>query len=573
MLPPLKTCWQEREIESMKPRAYSYIRFSTPEQEKGDSLRRQIALSEGYAKKHGLVLDDSMRLTDKGLSAYRGTHRTKGALGEFLRLAEAGQIPRGSILIVENLDRLSREQVLDALNQFTSIIRAGIKVVTLQDGMEYDEESVNQNWAQLIISITYMARAHDESEAKSKRLSAVWEEKRSRIDERKMTAAAPAWVRLSEDRTEFALIPEAASAVEVIFRKKLEGKGTERIEKELNGDPRVWKPAVSSRNKTGGWRKSYITKILRSRAVIGEFQPLKKGQAVGEPILNYYPPAISPDLFYQVQAVLTANAERNGNAGGRTGKASSLFTHVIKCGLCGSPIHYIDKGKPPKGAGYLHCDRARRLKECSAKAIRYDEFEQLFFENFEELDLSELMPGKDEIQTRLNELERSIVVSRQRLVEISGEIENLADSIARTGDSRVRGGLEARLSKAYDQKDALETQSREYDREASQLRQDRVKLKDDIDEATQVYHLLDSAQNEEDRIALRLRLRRQIQKMVEWVKVYPLQEPYERIQETDESGVVKVMHSRYIDKVRIKFKGSRNLRVLHLKGHSVLVES
>jgi DNA invertase Pin-like site-specific DNA recombinase len=38
-----------------KPTAYSYIRFSTPEQIKGDSLRRQVELSEAYAAKHQAI--------------------------------------------------------------------------------------------------------------------------------------------------------------------------------------------------------------------------------------------------------------------------------------------------------------------------------------------------------------------------------------------------------------------------------------------------------------------------------------------------------------------------------------
>ena len=109
----------------MEPKAYSYIRFSSPEQEKGDSLRRQIQLSEEYCKQHGLILEDTLLLTDKGLSAYKGNHRTKGALGEFLRLVEEGKIPPGSVLLVENLDRLSREQILDAINQCTPITTAG----------------------------------------------------------------------------------------------------------------------------------------------------------------------------------------------------------------------------------------------------------------------------------------------------------------------------------------------------------------------------------------------------------------------------------------------------------------
>jgi DNA invertase Pin-like site-specific DNA recombinase len=555
----------------MEPKAYSYIRFSSPEQEKGDSLRRQIQLSEEYCKQNGLILDDTLKLTDKGLSAYKGHHRTKGALGEFLRLVEAGEIPQGSILLVENLDRLSREQVLDALNQFTGIIRAGIKVVTLQDGMEYDQESINQNWAQLIISITYMARAHEESKLKSERVAAAWENKRNNGD-KKLTAKAPAWVRLSEDRTKFILIPEAAKAVELIYRKKLAGKGTGRIERELNEDPNVWKPPKTGRNKTGGWRGSYINKILRSRAVIGEFQPHKKGQPIGDPIPDYFPPVIDKDLFYQVQAILKANAEKNGNAGGKTGKANNLFVHIAKCGLCGYPMHFINKGKPPKGGKYLVCDASRRLKTCTAKPIRYEEFEQLFFDNFEELDISQLIPGEDETQARINELEKLLTVNRQRLLEIDSKVENFSDTIGRTKDSRIREQLEKKLSQAFDDKERLESENKKFEREITELRQQKAGLEKDIEQAKEIYQLLNSAQGEAERIELRLRLRQQIQKSIEWIKIYPLQEPYQEIQETEEPGIVKIMKSKYIDKVRIKFRGSRDLRVLYLKNHAELSE-
>lgn len=63
------------------PKPYSYILFSTPEQEKGDSIRRQVELRDKYVREHGLTLDNSLRLTDRGLSDYKGLQRTKGALG------------------------------------------------------------------------------------------------------------------------------------------------------------------------------------------------------------------------------------------------------------------------------------------------------------------------------------------------------------------------------------------------------------------------------------------------------------------------------------------------------------
>ena len=39
-----------------RPRAYSYVRFSTPEQMRGDSFRRQTEAAERYAAAHGLDL-------------------------------------------------------------------------------------------------------------------------------------------------------------------------------------------------------------------------------------------------------------------------------------------------------------------------------------------------------------------------------------------------------------------------------------------------------------------------------------------------------------------------------------
>jgi DNA invertase Pin-like site-specific DNA recombinase len=41
-------------------KAYSYVRFSTPDQAKGDSKRRQIAMTAEYAERHNLDLDDSL---------------------------------------------------------------------------------------------------------------------------------------------------------------------------------------------------------------------------------------------------------------------------------------------------------------------------------------------------------------------------------------------------------------------------------------------------------------------------------------------------------------------------------
>ena len=357
---------------SNSPKCFSYIRFSSSEQLKGDSLNRQLQLSKKYASKKNLILDESLSMRDLGISAFKGEHASKGALGHFLKLIEDGLIPRGSFLLVESLDRLSREQVLDAFNQFLSIIRKGITIVTLIDEMEYSEKTLNTNFSQLIISLTIMSRAHEESLSKSKRLAAAWEVKRKNLKNTKLTKKCPAWLRLDRDAQEFVEISERGNIIKEIFELYLDGFGASAICKKLN------KAGINTWGRSkNGWHESYIQKILHNRAVLGEFQPhiLNNGKRmpVGDPIQGYYPRIISDRDFFKVQNKLNENKK----FGGKNGKISNLFSGMAKCGYCQSSMVYINKGKPPKGRSYLVCDRARRGAGCEYHSIKYDEFEKI----------------------------------------------------------------------------------------------------------------------------------------------------------------------------------------------------
>ena len=80
-----------------KPQAYSYLRFSTAEQMKGDSFRRQTAMAEEYARRHGLELDQDLTFNDLGVSAFRGRNTEAGRLGDFLAAVNAGLVPPAPI--------------------------------------------------------------------------------------------------------------------------------------------------------------------------------------------------------------------------------------------------------------------------------------------------------------------------------------------------------------------------------------------------------------------------------------------------------------------------------------------
>ena len=109
-----------------RPQAYSYIRMSTDLQLKGDSLRRQLEASTRYAAENDLDLVEDIRLEDIGVSAFKGANVSGGALGRFFEAVQTGKITRGSYLLVESLDRISRQELRKSLQIFLSIIDAGI---------------------------------------------------------------------------------------------------------------------------------------------------------------------------------------------------------------------------------------------------------------------------------------------------------------------------------------------------------------------------------------------------------------------------------------------------------------
>ena len=215
--------------------AYSYVRFSSPEQIKGDSVRRQYEATRSYCDRNGLVLDESLSLRDLGISAFKGKNATQGALSAFIRAVESGRVPPGSTLIVESLDRLSRDQLGRAQTLVLGILEQGITIVTLSPEREYTPDSANNLGAAIEIIVT-LYRAHEESAMKSRRVGAAWTAKRKNIHRRKLTAVCPAWLSLSDDRTEFHVVPEVAETVRRIFEMVVDGYGVAAIARNFNGD-------------------------------------------------------------------------------------------------------------------------------------------------------------------------------------------------------------------------------------------------------------------------------------------------------------------------------------------------
>lgn len=443
-------------MTGMQPIAYSYIRFSSVRQSKGDSLRRQTKLSEDYALQHGLTLDTTLHMHDLGVSAYDGSNITKGALGEFLKVVEAGRVARGSFLLVESLDRLSRAAVLDALQIFTQILNAGITIVTLMDGMEYSRESAEKNWAQLIISISIMARAVEESATKSNRVLTAWQRKRDGAVAKKTTAKGPAWLKLNREENRFEVIEERAKIIRYIYKLSASGLGNYTIVKRLNAEGIPFYG-----NENGIWRATSVQWLLISRAVMGEHQPCKmvndRATPDGDPIPDYFPAIISEEQFYKVRAIRSARDKGADKTIRKKGVAyPNLFTGFCKCGYCGGGMIFVGSGRTvnhEKGKyRYLTCHNAKHALGCTKARIPYHQFEHDFLEDLAELDLSQIFnDGED---TELARLQSEHGVMLGQLADTKVKLQRLLDAMMES-DSPPRTVI-AKISELEAQQDTLE---------------------------------------------------------------------------------------------------------------------
>jgi DNA invertase Pin-like site-specific DNA recombinase len=377
------------------PRAYSYIRFSRPEQMRGDSLRRQKAAADDWAKAKGIVIDETLQ--DLGVSGFRGRNRTEGALSKFLALVEEGRIARGSYLILESLDRMSREAVIDILPRFLDLINAGVTIVTLFDRQEYSRERLRNDWTPLVMGLAVMARSHEESKTKSERLNTMWTNKRN--GDAVMTAAVPGWLEVrkgADGKRTIVEIPERVAVVRRIFAETIAGYGKRSIAIRLN------KERVPTFGRSRGWQPSYVIKLLAARTVLGELQTMTRGEdgirrPAREPHIGYYPQIIDEVTWARAQA---ASRNRFHAAGRRGSGAKHLLLGLVRCGECGSRMARVNKGIPPRGGVHFACSDAIRSVSCTnTRKWRVDIIEAKVIGKLYAADLEQIMnpPEPDSI--------------------------------------------------------------------------------------------------------------------------------------------------------------------------------
>ncbi len=363
--------------------AIIYARFSSAEQSKGYSLERQQTLGAEFAAEQGWVVEKS--ISDEGRSAFHGANRLEGSELHQFELEARNGLHRGKVLVVENIDRLSRQGAKAAAQLIWSINECGIDVATFHDGHIYRAGSESE-MIDLFKVIILAQQAHDESDKKSKRTAASW---RSRLD--RIAAGekdipmpnVPLWIDRVDGK--YVLNEHRAKVLNEIYDLYVNGVGIHRIVTVLNErDEPSWTPPEQRRGNNG-WFYSYIYRLLTKRTVLGEYTTLD-GKTISS---DFYPQAVTAEKWNRAQAALVM---RKGNQ-----KRDKKFTNrnllqgIVVCEKCGGGAHFghttdtVQKYTKVSGevVNYrrktyrkMRCDRARRKHGCdNGTILNYDVIE------------------------------------------------------------------------------------------------------------------------------------------------------------------------------------------------------
>ncbi len=530
-------------------RAYSYIRMSTETQLKGDSLRRQLEASEAYAKNNQLELVDTIDgvpLKDIGISAFKGKNTQKGVLSLFLDALETGKIKKDSVLLIESLDRLSRDKLSEALSQFMSILNKGVEIVTLADNQRYTREIINQNPGALFVSLGIMFRANEESEIKSKRICAVWENKRNNLSNtsKVLSRKAPSWLRYSEKTGRFEVIEERAAIVRKIFDMCINTCGLWTIARYLNEN----KVPLFGKGKV--WYMSSITHLLSNRATIGEFHPgrVKDGvrEKVGDPISDYFPRIIDEQTFLLAQLSI---ARRSTIGKGRKGKTYvNLFAGITYCGACGFKVLVKGRGNAlPRDVKYLLCSNKQHGAGCSFKHTwRLPDFEAMILAHLRDINFDDLIDtSSNDKKVSLDDTAESLKLKAEN---IDAEIERALDlMIAEDISDSVKHKLKNKIQQLEADKKEVELELKNVTIAISEQDQNTK-----IFNASEFKNFLSQLEARKTDYLFRSSVNQYLTKLIEKIEIFESDETFEPWNISEDDAEVKAFRKLYPSSKRYK---------------------
>lgn len=345
--------------------AFSYARFSTKSQAIGTSLERQLNASRLFCSERGLTLSPK-GYHDLGVSGFKQVKRPE--LEQMLHAIQSGDIPSGSYILIEAIDRLSRKGISHTQDVLKQILQYKVKVAFVGEdaktlnGQVLDEHSLNDLSSVILVALA-ADLAHKESVRKSKLVKAAKLIIRKKATEgHKVRGHTMFWIDWSDKKQDFVL-NDRVKDVQTIIQLRREGQGPRKIAKTMN--------ELGIKGPRGNlWNHMSVTIVLKSPVLYGAYQThqIIEGQKVPDVLLkNHYPALLTKEEYIKIQAD-SSKANK-----GRPSKANP-FSGVLRC-ECGQAMLFskrtnLDKNGDPLEYEYHFCIGSTEGRCKNKKRIR-----------------------------------------------------------------------------------------------------------------------------------------------------------------------------------------------------------
>lgn len=310
-------------------------------------------MAQEWCAENGYELDTSLVLQDLGISAYSGANARKGALKVLLQLALEGKLAQGTIVLIEAFDRLTREELSEAVQHVLSLVNSGLVIVTLVDEKVWDKAAMN-DLTGFMLSLLLLYRGHDESERKAGMLQKAFRRAR-KTGSQKSFGTAPGWLSRETQESPWLVTQELAESVRKVFQYAILGYGSKAIATVANRE--AW-PVPTRLNMTEGrWHSQMPGQILRNRAVLGEHEHRIhthkahaehwRGKTTGIVRDDYYPRIISDETWHRARAAIATRMVDKR----RDTHYFNIFSGLMYCGYCGAPMQRkseLSAGRKPQ---------------------------------------------------------------------------------------------------------------------------------------------------------------------------------------------------------------------------------
>lgn len=363
----------------MTAQAYIYRRYSTDEQGYGaaETLVRQKIACDALIAKHGWTILGEP-LTDKGKSAFKGEHLSPTAeLGKFVAAVASGEVPKGSVLVAERLDRLSRRPVGEAMAWIHRLTEAGIIIALADTGEVFGAE---QDLGSFLQTAIRAGVSHEESRKKSdatnKSKRILWDHAKNRTGKWvNLANKLPSWLKREPSLDGFIVDEKRADVVRMIYQMSADGVGVNTIVGFLNtAKPPVppFAKATKYKNQPHKWGRSGVRQLLTSPNVEGDFRPAT-GAHKGQVIPGFYPRIVDADVVSMARADLTARRKVAGKSA--ASGSNNLFAGITLCGECGRKATLTTSTQKGRSYAYIRCEAAGEKRCSNVGGYAYPKFE------------------------------------------------------------------------------------------------------------------------------------------------------------------------------------------------------